>query len=160
MLGQLKGQMTQVVTGLGLTGLADLGIDVPEDAPAAPRARTPRPASSTSTPRSSTKALDADWTKVRDLFAGKGATKGISALLGDYVGTQTGTNGVLTRPDDVRRLGASRTSRPRSPSCNERMKTTEARLKAQFAAMETALNNSQTQQAWLTSQISSLPTLG
>ena len=42
----------------------------------------------------------------------------------------------------------------------ERMKTTEARLKAQFAAMETALNNSQTQQAWLTSQISSLPTLG
>ena len=36
---------------------------------------------------------------------------------------------------------------------------TEERLKAQFAAMETALNNSQTQQAWLTSQISSLPTL-
>ena len=43
---------------------------------------------------------------------------------------------------------------------NDRMKTTETRLKAQFAAMETALNNSQTQQAWLTSQISSLPTLG
>ena len=43
---------------------------------------------------------------------------------------------------------------------NERMKTTEARLKAQFAAMETALNNSQTQQAWLTSQISSLPMMG
>ena len=36
----------------------------------------------------------------------------------------------------------------------------ESRLKAQFTAMETALNNSQTQQAWLTSQISSLPTLG
>ena len=36
----------------------------------------------------------------------------------------------------------------------------EKRLKAQFAAMETALSNSQTQQAWLTSQISSLPTLG
>ena len=43
---------------------------------------------------------------------------------------------------------------------NDRMKTTQARLKAQFTAMETALNQSQTQQAWLTSQISSLPTLG
>ena len=30
------------------------------------------------------------------------------------------------------------------------MATEEKRLKAQFAAMETALNNSQTQQAWLT----------
>ena len=40
------------------------------------------------------------------------------------------------------------------------MTTTQERLKAQFTAMETALNNSQTQQAWLTSQISSLPTLG
>jgi flagellar hook-associated protein 2 len=40
------------------------------------------------------------------------------------------------------------------------MTTTQARLKAQFTAMETALNQSQTQQAWLTSQISSLPTLG
>ena len=44
MLSQLKSQMTQVVTGLGLTGLADLGIDVPKP-PAAPRPRTPRPAS-------------------------------------------------------------------------------------------------------------------
>ena len=40
---------------------------------------------------------------------------------------------------------------------NARMATEEKRLKAQFAAMETALNNSQTQQAWLTSQIASLP---
>ena len=34
--------------------------------------------------------------------------------------------------------------------------TEQKRLKKQFAAMETALNNSQTQQAWLTSQIASL----
>ena len=37
------------------------------------------------------------------------------------------------------------------------MAAEQKRLKAQFAAMETALNNSQTQQAWLTSQIASLP---
>ena len=42
---------------------------------------------------------------------------------------------------------------------NERMDAEQKRLKAQFAAMETALNNSQTQQAWLTSQIASLPSL-
>ena len=30
MLSQLKTKMTQTVTGLGLTGLADLGIDVPK----------------------------------------------------------------------------------------------------------------------------------
>ena len=40
---------------------------------------------------------------------------------------------------------------------NTRMATEQKRLKAQFAAMETALNNSQTQQAWLTSQIATLP---
>jgi flagellar hook-associated protein 2 len=43
---------------------------------------------------------------------------------------------------------------------NARMATEQKRLKAQFAAMETALNNSQTQQAWLTSQIGSLPSYG
>ena len=36
------------------------------------------------------------------------------------------------------------------------METEQKRLKAQFAAMESALNNSQTQQAWLTGQLSSL----
>jgi flagellar capping protein FliD len=40
------------------------------------------------------------------------------------------------------------------------MTAEQARLKAQFTAMETALNQSQSQQAWLTSQIASLPQLG
>ena len=40
---------------------------------------------------------------------------------------------------------------------NLRMAAEEKRLKAQFAAMESALNTSQTQQAWLTSQIASMP---
>jgi len=103
--------------------------------------------------------LNADYTKVRDLFAGKGTTKGISSLISDYVGSQTGSSGVLTgrmgSDDSILKDYTSRIDK-----LNERMKTTESRLKAQFTAMETALNNSQTQQAWLTSQISSLPTLG
>ena len=106
-----------------------------------------------------TEVLNADYTKVRDLFAGKGTTKGISSLISDYVGTQTGTTGVLTgrmTSDDT----VLKDFTEQIDKLNDRMKTTRTRLKAQFAAMETALNNSQTQQAWLTSQISSLPTLG
>ena len=41
-------------------------------------------------------AIAADYTKVKELFSGQGATKGLSAVISDYVGTQTGTNGVLT----------------------------------------------------------------
>jgi flagellar hook-associated protein 2 len=158
MLSQLKGQMTQVVTGLGLTGLADLGIDIPKSTGAASSEDAKAGKLDFDTEKL-TKALDADWTKVRDLFAGKGATKGISGLLGDYVATQTNTTGVLTgrmtSDDSVLKDFTTQITK-----LQERMKMTEARLKAQFAAMETALNNSQTQQAWLTSQISTLPTLG
>jgi flagellar hook-associated protein 2 len=39
---------------------------------------------------------------------------------------------------------------------NQRLDQTEARLKAQFAAMETALQTSQSQQAWLEGQIAGL----
>jgi flagellar hook-associated protein 2 len=38
----------------------------------------------------------------------------------------------------------------------ERLAAQEKRLKAQFAAMETALNQSQTQQSWLTGQLNAL----
>ena len=87
--------MTQTVTGLGLTGLADLGIDVPKTTGGASTEDAKAGKLTLDTEKLKT-ALDADWTKVRDLFAGKGATKGISGLVGDYVGTQTSTNGVLT----------------------------------------------------------------
>ena len=39
---------------------------------------------------------------------------------------------------------------------NARLDSEEARLKAQFTAMETALSTAQSQQAWLTGQINSL----
>ena len=158
MLSQLKGQMTQVVTGLGLTGLADLGIDIPKTTGAA-SSEDAKAGKLTFDTEKLTKALDADWTKVRDLFAGKGATKGVSSLLGDWVSGQTGTNGVLTgrmtSDDSVLKDYTTQITK-----LQERMKMTETRLKAQFSAMEKALNNSQTQQAWLTSQISSLPSYG
>jgi flagellar hook-associated protein 2 len=155
MLSGLKNSMSQLVSGLGLTGLADLGIGVPK----ATGGAISEDAKAGKLVVDSTKltaALAADFTKVRDLFAGKGATKGLSTLISDYVGTQTGTNGVLTsrmKSDDTTLTGFT----SQIDKLNTRMATEQKRLKAQFAAMETALNNSQTQQAWLTSQIATLP---
>ncbi len=158
MLGSLKSQMTQVVSGLGLTSLADLGIAVPKPSGGTPSQDAKDGKMSFDTTKF-TDALNADWTKVRDLFSGKGTTKGISSKISDYVSSQTSTSGVITgrmnSDDTVLKDFTAQITR-----LNDRMATTEKRLKAQFTAMETALNNSQTQQAWLTSQISSLPTLG
>jgi flagellar hook-associated protein 2 len=158
MLSQLKGQMQQVVTGLGLTGLADLGIDVPKSTGGAVTEDAKAGKLEIDTDKLQ-KTLDADWTKVRDLFTGQGTTKGLSELLGDYVDSQTDSDGVLTgrmNADDAVLKDYNR----QIDAMNERMTATEERLKAQFTAMEVALNNAQSQQAWLTSQISSLPMFG
>jgi flagellar hook-associated protein 2 len=155
MLSGLKNSMNQLVSGLGLTGLADLGIGVPKATGGAISADAKAGKLTVDSTKLSA-AIAADYTKVRDLFAGKGATKGLSTLISDYVGTQTGTNGVLTsrmKSDDTTLTGFT----AQIDKLNTRMETEQKRLKAQFAAMETALNNSQTQQAWLTSQIATLP---
>lgn len=157
MLTTLKTQMRQSLGGLGLSGLADLGVDVPK-------------ASSTVTQEAKdgklvidttklTDAINADYTKVRDLFAGKSGVKGLSGLLSDYVTSQTGSDGTLTgrmKSDDTTLKGFD----DQITRLNDRMKAEQDRLKKQFAAMESALANSQTQQAWLTSQIKSLGNAG
>jgi flagellar hook-associated protein 2 len=158
MLGQLKSQMTQVVSGLGLKGLADLGVTVPKTTGSAPT-QDAKDGKMTFDSTVLTTALNTDWTKVRELFTGKGTTKGVSGLMTDWVGTQTSTSGVLTSrmtsDDSTLKDFTSQIAK-----LNDRMTASQARWKAQFAAMEAALNKSQTQQAWLTSQISSLPQLG
>jgi flagellar hook-associated protein 2 len=76
--------------------------------------------------------------------------------MSDWVGSQTGTSGILTSrmtSDD----STLKDFTSQIDTLNDRMAASQARWKAQFAAMETAMNQSQTQQAWLTSQISSLP---
>jgi flagellar hook-associated protein 2 len=158
MLSQLKGQMTQVVAGLGLTGLADLGIGVPKSTGGV-TSEDAKAGKMTIDTEKLNAAINADYTKVRELFTGKTGTKGLSGLIGDWVGTQTGKDGMISgrlATDDSRLKGFT----DQIAKLNERMAVQEKRLKAQFAAMEQALNASQSQQAWLTSQISSLPTLG
>lgn len=153
MLNSLKDTMTKAISGLGLTGLADLGIGVPKAGTNSADAR----AGKLTIDQDKLKAAIAnDYTKVKELFSGQGATKGLSAVISDYVGTQTGTNGVITgrmKTDDTTLKGFT----DQITKLNERMEVEQKRLKAQFAAMEKALSNSQTQQAWLTSQIATLP---
>jgi flagellar hook-associated protein 2 len=155
MLRQLKETMTQAVSGLGLTGLSDLGVGVPKAGASPEEARSGKLVVDQDKLKA---AIASDYTKVRELFAGKGATKGMSGVIADYVGTQTGTNGAITgrmKTDDETVKGFN----DQITKLNTRMEAEAKRLKAQFAAMESALNASQTQQAWLTSQISSLPSM-
>jgi flagellar hook-associated protein 2 len=73
----------------------------------------------------------------------------------DFVKAQTGLNGVITG-----RINSDSTSlnglAKQVTATNARLDQTEKRLRAQFAAMETALQNSQSQQAWLTGQLAAL----
>jgi flagellar hook-associated protein 2 len=155
MLTNLKRTMTDTLSGLGLTGLADIGITVPKTTGGTTSEDAKAGKLTLDTEKLKT-ALNADYTKVRELFAGKGTTKGMSAAISDYVETQTGKITGRMESDDTRLKGFTK----QIDKLNERMEAQEKRLKAQFAAMETALNYSQTQQAWLTSQIATLPTLG
>jgi flagellar hook-associated protein 2 len=154
MLSTLKNTLTQTVSNIGgLTSLADIGITIPkatgvvtEDAKAG---KLEFDATKLDT------ALDKNWTQVNQLFNGVGPRKGFGLLVSDFVKGQTGLKGVLTS-----RMDSDSTSLKdlanQVTATNLRLDQTEARLKAQFAAMETALQNSQAQQAWLEGQISSL----
>ena len=96
-----------------------------------------------------TAALDADWTTVNSFF-GTFATD-----VETFVKTQTGGSGVI---DDRLKSGDRNIVRLKDQldKTNERLDAKEKRMKAQFAAMELALQKSQTQQAWLSGQLASL----
>ena len=74
MLSSLKRTMTQTLTGLGLTGLADIGIGVPKSTGGAATEDAKAGKLVIDTEKLKT-TLAADYTKVRDLFAGKGTTR-------------------------------------------------------------------------------------
>ncbi len=155
MLSQLKNVMTQTVSGLGLSNLAAIGITVPKSTGTTPTqdATDGKLAFDSSVLQS---ALTSDYTKVRGLFTGQGTTTGFATLVGNFVDSQDGTNGILTgriASDD----SSLKDYTTQISDMSSRMDDEQTRLKAQFAAMETALAQSQTQQAWLTSQIASLP---
>jgi flagellar hook-associated protein 2 len=156
MLGQLKNQMTQTLTGLGLTSLADIGVTIPKATASGTVSDDAKQGKLVIDSDALNKAINADYTKVRDLFSGKGTTKGLSALLSSFVDAQTSSTGIITgrmNTDDSQLKDFT----DQIDALNKRMDDEQTRLKAQFAAMEAAMSQSQTQQAWLTSQIASLP---
>jgi flagellar hook-associated protein 2 len=155
MLSSLKSTFTKTVANVGgLTSLADIGITIPKSSGGV----VTDDAMAGKLSFDATKldaALDKDYTQVQKLFNGVGARKGFGLLVSDFVKGQTGLKGVLTG-----RMNSDSTTlkdlADQVTATNLRLDQTEARLKAQFAAMETALQNSQAQQAWLEGQINSL----
>ena len=149
MLAPLRATMTDVVERPASTTSRDIGITVPKaTGGTASDGRQGRPARARR--RQADRRADADWTAVNSFF-GTFAT-GVET----FVKTQTGGSGVI---DERLKSGDRSLAPPDRISCtktNERLDAKEKRLKAQFAAMELALQKSQTQQAWLTGQLASL----
>jgi flagellar hook-associated protein 2 len=148
MLSALRRQMTDVVTAAGVNDLADLGIGVPKSSGGTASADA-KLGKLTIDDAKLSLALESDWTTAKSFF------NGFSKQVSDYVDTQTGSSGVI----DSRLKSADRnltSLKDQLTRANERIDAKEKRLKAQFAAMETALQNSQTQQAWLTAQLAGL----
>jgi flagellar hook-associated protein 2 len=148
MLSSLRVRMGEKVAGLsGLDELSDIGIALPkatgttsQDAKEGKLAIDDAKLST---------ALAADPSKVRDLF------EGFSASLETFIKGQTGTSGVLDQRDKSADEEIKRITK-QADLAETRLAAKEKRLKAQFAAMETALLNSQSQSAWLSGQFASL----
>jgi flagellar hook-associated protein 2 len=149
MLNVLRRQMSNIVTSAGINDLSDLGIGIPASASGtvSDDAKAGKLAIDDSKLDA---AIDSNWVAVKDFFTG------FSKQVSDYVDTQTGGHGLI---DDRLKAADSNLKmlKDQLAQANDRIDEKEKRLKAQFAAMESALQNSQTQQAWLTGQINSLP---
>jgi flagellar hook-associated protein 2 len=148
MLNSLRRQMGDIVAGSGINDLSDLGISVP-GATGGTVSQDGKDGKLVIDSNKLTAALNADWSSVKSYFTG------FSTSVTNYVKTQTGGSGMIDK-----RLDSSTRNQKLLQSdldqMNERLDAKETRLKAQFAAMESAMAASQTQQAWLTGQLASL----
>ena len=148
MLSSLRSQMTSIVETAGINDLADIGITVPKTSGGAVSADA-KAGRIVLDQAKLTAALDADWTAVQ------GFMKTFSTDAEKFVAGQTGGSGII----DDRLKGSERTLKrldDQVTRTNERLDAKEKRMKAQFAAMEVALQNAQSQQAWLTGQLNAL----
>jgi flagellar hook-associated protein 2 len=150
MLSKLRNDLRAPLEGLvDVDDLGDLGIGVPKASGGAASAEA-KAGRFTIDDAKLTAALDKDWTKVRS-FMDAFATK-----VGDLVDTQSGKTDSLL---DQRVAGTTKRNKALADqlvALNKRLDDREKRLKAQFAAMETALQASQSQGNWLAGQINAL----
>lgn len=156
MLSGLRNDLRVTLTDLSdaadpsaIDDLGDLGIGVPA-ASGGVTSQDAKDGKFTLDEEKLSQALDSDWTKVADFFdefSGK-----VDTLVKAQTGTTTSLLDGRVKSDDRQLKDLS----DQMDALNERLKSEEARYKAQFAAMELALQNSQTQQAWLTGQLNAL----
>jgi len=147
LLGMLS-RLRQSVTG----SVMDLGIS------------TGAPTGGASSADAKLGKLTLDDTKLTAALADPNALRGvldsfatgITGIVKQQVGSGTGsTTGLIPgRVDSTSRELRALTAQV--DSTTRRLDDKETRLRAQFAAMETALQNAQSQQAWLSGQIASL----
>jgi flagellar hook-associated protein 2 len=148
MLSALRRQMSNVVSAAGINDLSDIGIGIPKSSGGVV-SDDAKAGKLTIDDAKLSLALESNWTGVKSFFTD------FSKQVSDYVDTQTGSAGVI----DGRLKSADRnvaSIKDQLAKANERIDAKEKRLKAQFAAMETALQNAQTQQSWLTGQLAAL----
>jgi flagellar hook-associated protein 2 len=150
MLSSLRNGLRDTIGGLtGVDDLSDIGIDVPSASGGA-SSDDAKAGHFTLDADKLRKALETDSGKVSS-FLDAFATKVDAA-----VKKQTGSTGsildsrVASRDTSLKDLATQLTA------MNARLDSEEARYKAQFAAMETAMANYQTQQSWLTGQLAAL----
>jgi flagellar hook-associated protein 2 len=149
MLSSLRIRMSDRLGGLsGVDELSDLGIAVPKATGTA--SQDAKDGKLAIDDAKLTDALAADATKVRTFFAS------FADGLQTYVKSQTGgSSGVLDKRDESGTAEIKRIT-DQMTRAEDRLTAKEKRLKAQFAAMESALQQSQTQGAWLSGQLNAL----
>jgi flagellar hook-associated protein 2 len=143
MLSRLRQQVTELGAG-SMDDLADIGIGVPKSTGAV--SEDAKAGKLVIDDAKLTAALEADFTLV------KGVLDGFATEMDAFVTTQTkGLDSRVTNGDATLRMLTAQVDRT-----NERLDLREKRLTAQFAAMEMALQASQTQGAWLSGQLAAL----
>ncbi len=100
-------------------------------------------------------ALDTNSGAVRRLLGGEAGVEGFAHRIEAFVKGQVGTTGEIdsrlkSSGDEQKRLSDNMSR------AETRLAAREKRLRAQFAAMESAMQASQTQQAWLQGQLATL----
>ena len=121
------------------------------------RPRTPRPASCViDEDQARRQALDADPDGGPQLLRRRHRARLRPARRGAQVGRQAALD---RQPPQGARPSSESLTDQLDAARTTRLEASEKRLKAQFAAMEPALQASQTQQAWLTGQLASLARL-
>jgi flagellar hook-associated protein 2 len=148
MLSSLRQEMSEIVDAAGINDLGDLGITVPRSVGGSV-SEDGKAGRLVLDEAKLTEALDADWTAVKGFF------DGFADDVDTFVKGHTGGSGVIDSrlENSTRSLDRLQDQIDRT---NDRLDVKEERMRAQFAAMELALQNLQTQQDWLTSQLSAL----